>query len=87
MVKYAHHDDGYQSSRLIYLQTIVPCDTNVTVSMKFGGNMFDISPKTYNVGQVTNTTCVGGFSTTPTDTGEQSLLNRFTQSHVLQVSG
>lgn len=67
---------------------IVPCDTNVTVSMKFGGTTFNVSPKTFNVGQVTNSTCVGGFSTTPTDTGEPSPLKSFVPpTHVLQVSG
>src|SRR5260370_19478625 len=67
---------------------IVPCDTNVTVSMKFGGTTFNISPKTYNIGPVTNSTCVGGFSPTPTDTGEQSPLDCSThESHVQQDSG
>jgi len=51
----------------------IPCNTDVTVSMKFNGTTFNISPKTYNVGAIVsslgNTTCVGGFGTIPTHTG------------------
>jgi hypothetical protein len=64
---------------------IVPCNTNVNISMKFGGTTFNISPKIYNVGAISSlgTTCVGGFSTTPTPTGEQNLLDRSNhESHV-----
>lgn len=46
---------------------IVPCNTDVTVSMEFNGATFNISPETYNVGATsTSGTCVGGFSTTST---------------------
>ena len=52
---------------------IVPCSTNVTVSIKFAGTTFNISPETYIVGTISelDTTCVGGFTTPSVYTGEQ----------------
>ena len=45
---------------------IVPCETNVTVTMTIGGAPFDISPNTYNLGFVagSDTDCMGAFVTT-----------------------
>lgn len=67
---------------------IVPCNTDVTVSIKFNGATFAISPNTYNLGatSTSGTTCVGGFSTT--SIGEQNPLDRSNhESHVQQDSG
>ncbi len=43
---------------------IVPCNTDVTVLVTFGGTTFNIPPSAYNLGAVSsqNSTCVGGFS-------------------------
>jgi hypothetical protein len=70
---------------------IVPCNTNVTVSMKFGGTAFNISSKAYNLGTIlssSNTTCYGGFATAPSPIGEQNLLDLSNhEPHVQQDSG
>jgi hypothetical protein len=69
---------------------IVPCNTSVTVIIVFGGIPFFMFPKTYNIGAISTSgdTCVGGFSTAPTDTGEQDLLDHSDhESHVQQDSG
>ena len=67
---------------------IVPCDTDVTVFVTFGGTRFNISPATYNIGQVTTSTCVGGFSTTSSNIGEQNPLDRTNhESHSQQDFG
>ena len=69
---------------------IVPCNTSVTVSMQFGGTTFDILPKTYNFGAISTlgTTCLSGFSTTPSQMGEQDYLDRPNhESHAQQDSG
>ncbi|KAF8491748.1 acid protease [Russula emetica] len=44
----------------------IPCDTNVTISMTFGGNAFDIAPFAYNLGptSATGNNCMGGFAIT-----------------------
>jgi cathepsin D len=80
------------TSKLIYVQMTVPCNTSVTVSITFGGTRFNISPKAYNMGQVdkfTNSTCFGGFAAAPsTITGEQNPLDRIShESYVQQDSG
>ncbi len=43
---------------------IVPCNTNVTISVAFGGTTFNIPPSAYNLGPVLSgsSACVGGFS-------------------------
>ncbi|KAN0113674.1 acid protease [Russula decolorans] len=48
----------------------IPCNTSVTVIIVFGGIPFFMFPKTYNIGAISTSgdTCVGGFSTAPTDT-------------------
>ncbi len=57
------------------MQTIVPCNTDVTVSVTFGGTTFNIPPSAYNLGAVSsqNSTCVGGFS----DISERELFRLF----------
>ncbi|SRR6266478_7257346 len=67
---------------------LVPCDTDVTITISFGGTKFFITSDTYNIGVVSGSTCMGGFSATPIDSGEQSLLDRSAhKSHVGQYSG
>ncbi len=43
---------------------VVPCNTDVTITVTFGGTTFNIPPSAYNLGAVSshNSTCVGGFS-------------------------
>jgi hypothetical protein len=65
---------------------IVPCDTNVTVSVTFGGIRLFISPKTYIMGPVTTSTCMGGFGAV--NTGEQNPFDRTNhESHAQQDFG
>ena len=53
-------------SQLTYVQMIVPCETNVTVTMTLAGVPFNIFPNTYNLGAVagSNNDCMGAFVTT-----------------------
>lgn len=61
---------------------IVPCSTNVTVSINFADTTFNISPETYNVGAISelDATCVGGFAAPPDYPGEQPFLSAPTAS-------
>lgn len=39
----------------------VPCNSSIGVSFRFGNRDFYLSPKVINIGNLDNTTCVGGL--------------------------
>jgi len=42
-----------------------PCDTEVTVTMAFGGNTWSVSPSDFKLEQVSNSQCLGAFFELP----------------------
>ncbi|TFY51256.1 hypothetical protein EVG20_g11085 [Dentipellis fragilis] len=39
----------------------VPCDFNTPISLTFGGRTFQVDPSTFNIGEVSSGTCIGGI--------------------------